>query len=55
MPYKSKDQQAAMYAAAAGKSTIGIPKKVGKEFLQSGKAKEKLPQKVTKRSSGRGK
>ena len=54
MPYKSKDQQAAMYAAAAGKSNIGIPKKVGKEFVKSGPAKANLPQKVTKRSSGRG-
>jgi hypothetical protein len=54
MPYKSKDQQAAMYAAAAGKSTIGIPKKVGKEFVKAGPAKANLPQKVMKRASGRG-
>ena len=54
MPYKSKDQQASMYAAAAGKSTIGIPKKVGKEFVKAGPATNKLPQKVTKRASGRG-
>ena len=31
MPYKSEAQKGAMYAAAAGKSTLGIPKKVGKE------------------------
>ena len=54
MPIKSKAQQGAMYAAAAGKSTIGIPKKVGKEFVKSGKAKPNLPQKVTKKASGRG-
>jgi hypothetical protein len=54
MPMKSKDQMAAMYAAAAGKSTIGIPKKVGKEFVKSGKAKPNLPQKVMKRAAGRG-
>jgi hypothetical protein len=54
MPYKSKDQQAAMYAAAAGKSTLGIPKKVGKEFVKAGPASSKLPKKVTKRASGRG-
>jgi len=54
MPYKSKDQQAAMYAAASGKSTLGIPKKVGKEFVKAGPASNKLPQKVTKRASGRG-
>ena len=35
MPIKSKAQQGAMYAAAAGKSTIGIPKKVGKEFVKA--------------------
>lgn len=54
MPYKSKDQQAAMYAAAAGKSTLGIPKKVGKEFVKAGPSSNKLPQKVTKRAAGRG-
>ena len=45
---------AAMYAAAAGKSTIGIPKKVGKEFVKAGKARPNLPQKVQKRAAGRG-
>lgn len=54
MPVVSKDQQKAMYAAAAGKSTIGIPKKVGKEFVKAGKSKANLPQKVTKRAAGRG-
>lgn len=54
MPYKSKAQQGAMYAAAAGKSTLGIPKKVGKEFVKAGPAKANLPQKVQKRASGRG-
>ena len=28
-----------MKAAAAGKSTLGIPKKVGKEFVSADKAK----------------
>ena len=54
MPYESKAQKGAMFAAAAGKSTLGIPKKVGKEFVKAGKAKPNLPQKVTKRASGRG-
>lgn len=54
MPLESKQQMKAMYAAAAGKSTLGIPKKVGKEFVKAGKAKPNLPQKVTKRASGRG-
>ena len=35
MPPKSQAQRRAMRAAAAGKSTLGIPKKVGKEFSQS--------------------
>jgi hypothetical protein len=54
MPIESKQQQKAMYAAAAGKSTLGIPKKVGKEFIKAGKAKPNLPQKVTKKAAGRG-
>lgn len=58
MPIESKAQQRAMYAAAAGKSNIGIPKKVGKEFIESGKAKKNLPERVKsgapKRASGRG-
>ena len=58
MPMKSKAQMGAMYAAAEGKSTLGIPKKVGKEFVAAGKAKKNLPervkQSVPKRTSGRG-
>jgi hypothetical protein len=54
MPIKSKDQMAAMYSAAAGKSTLGIPKKVGKEFIKAGKAKPNLPKTVMKKSAGRG-
>lgn len=58
MPIESKAQQRAMYAAAAGKSNIGIPKKVGKEFVAAGPAKKSLPEKVKsgapKRTSGRG-
>jgi 8-oxo-dGTP pyrophosphatase MutT (NUDIX family) len=33
MPAVSEKQRRAMYAAANGKSTLGIPKKVGKEFV----------------------
>jgi len=55
---KSKAQMGAMYAAAEGKSTLGIPKKVGKEFVAAGKAKKNLPERVKnsapKRTSGRG-
>jgi hypothetical protein len=54
MPYESKAQKGAMYAAAAGKSTLGIPKKVGKKFVKAGPASNKLPNKVNKRAAGRG-
>jgi len=54
MPYESKAQKGAMYAAAAGKSTLGIPKKVGKEFVKAGAASKTLPNKVAKRAAGRG-
>jgi hypothetical protein len=33
MPPVSQKQREAMAAAASGKSTLGIPKKVGKEFI----------------------
>ena len=42
MPPKSEAQRRAMGAAAAGKSTRGIPKKVGKEFISRDKG-GKLP------------
>lgn len=51
MPIESKAQQKAMYAAAQGKSTLGIPKKVAKEFIKAGPAKKNLP---AKKASGRG-
>ena len=35
MPPVSEKQRRAMRAAASGKSTIGIPKKVGKEYSKS--------------------
>ena len=35
MPAKSKAQFRAMMAAAHGKSTLGIPKKVGEEFTEA--------------------
>lgn len=42
MPPRSEVQRRAMAAAAHGKSTLGIPKKVGKEFMKSDKG-GKLP------------
>lgn len=41
MPSTSKKQRIAMQIAAAGKSNIGIPKKVGKDFVAADKAKGK--------------
>ena len=49
MPPRSEAQRKAMRAAAAGKSTIGIPKKVGKEFAAADKG-GKLPKKKGKRA-----
>jgi len=37
MPTVSEPQKRAMYAAAEGKSTLGIPEKVGKEFIAADK------------------
>jgi hypothetical protein len=48
MPLKSEAQRKAMHAAAAGKSTLGIPRKVGKEFARSDKG-GKLPARKAKK------
>jgi hypothetical protein len=48
MPSKTEPQRRAMAAAAAGKSTLGIPKKVGKEFIAADKG-GKLPTKPKKK------
>ena len=45
MPMRSQQQRKAMYSAASGKSTLGIPRKVAKEFVASDK-----PGKLPKRS-----
>ena len=45
MPPRSEKQRRAMQAAAHGKSTLGIPKKVGKEFAAADKG-GKLPLRV---------
>jgi len=48
MPAVSQAQNAAMHAAAEGRSTLGIPKKVGQEFVKAtrGKKVSKLPKHV---------
>ena len=48
MPPKSESQRKAMRAAAAGKSTRGIPKSVGKKFSSSDPG-GKLPAKAKPR------
>lgn len=52
MPPRSEQQRKAMYAAAAGKSTLGIPKSVGKEFTASDKG-GKLPKRKGKKGRRR--
>lgn len=44
MPYVSEAQRRAMYAASEGKSTLGIPKNVGKDFVAAGPESGKLPE-----------
>ena len=41
MPPKTRKQQKAMCAAAKGKSTLGIPRSVGKEFCGKVQKKKK--------------
>jgi hypothetical protein len=48
MPPVSQAQRKAMWAAASGKSTLGIPKKVGKEFAEADPG-GKLPEKKKSR------
>ena len=47
MPIVSDAQRKAMYAAAAGKSTLGIPKSVGQDFVDAGPASKSLPERVS--------
>jgi hypothetical protein len=54
MPAKSEAQRKAMFAAARGQSTLGIPQKVGKEFAAADPG-GKLPKKVTKKKFVKGK
>jgi hypothetical protein len=53
MPVKSKAQLRAMQAAAHGRSTLGIPKSVGKEYT-SHKPPARLPERKGG-AKGRGK
>lgn len=50
MPIVSQAQNAAMHAAAKGKSTLGIPASVGRDFTdaQAPGSVKKLPMRVKK-------
>lgn len=52
MPDVSRKEQRAMFAAKAGHSTLGIPQKVGAEFIAADKAagNPKLPMRAPKRN-----
>lgn len=52
MPPVSEKQRRAMFAAASGKSTLGIPKKVAKEFVAADKG-GKLPSKAPQPKKGK--
>lgn len=54
MPSKSEAQRRAMQAAAHGKSTLGIPASVGREFVAADKQK-KGPFRLPKVKKGRSK
>lgn len=51
MPMRSKAQNRAMHAAAAGKSNIGIPASVAKKFVAEshGQKVRKLPERKGKK------
>lgn len=53
MPFKSQAQAAAMHAAANGRSTLGIPKGVGEEFVTAsrGTSLKGLPKKKGKKGA----
>lgn len=48
MPVVSERQRRAMYAAQEGKSTLGIPAKVGKEFIEATPKGKKFPETAPK-------
>ncbi len=49
MPVVSEAQRRAMYAAKEGKSTLGIPKSVGADFIAATPPGTKLPEKASKK------
>ena len=53
MPVVSEAQRRAMYAAKEGKSTLGIPKSVGEDFINATPAGAKLPERAKKKPAGK--
>lgn len=47
MPAKSQAQAKAMFAAASGHSTLGIPKSVGQEFSSATHNVKDLPKRLS--------
>jgi hypothetical protein len=54
MPAESKAQLRAMFAAKAGKSTLGIPQSVGADFVAATPSAKKLPEKAPKKDKSLG-
>ncbi len=54
MPIVSKAQSRAMHAAEEGNSTLGIPQKVGKDFVDAshGMKVRDLPERVKHKAKG---
>ena len=52
MPFQSEEQRKAMYAAAAGKSNIGIPQEVGEKFIKHSKDDTDLVKEFVSRARG---
>ena len=49
MPSKTPKQARAMRAAAAGRSTLGIPQSVGREFVAADRAAKRKKKRVAKK------
>lgn len=52
MSIVSEAQRRAMYAAKAGHSTLGIPQKVGADFVAAGPASSNLPKRKKQKPLG---
>ncbi len=53
MPATSRAQLRAMFAAKEGKSTLGIPKSVGADFVAATPSAKGLPEKAPKKKAAK--